>query len=72
MMALTETARNMKYTDLTGSPKRDAAPFNIRKRIGSTDYEVDVYFSAESGETMDDKILRLVRGEAVQGKEGKK
>jgi hypothetical protein len=42
------------------------APFNMRRRIGSTAYEVAVYFSAESGETMNDKILRLVRGGVVK------
>jgi hypothetical protein len=41
-------------------------PFKMRKRIGSTDYEVEVYFNLASRETLDDKILRLVRGEAVK------
>jgi hypothetical protein len=75
----------MKDTDSTKLPKRDTAssealaetqdgnahpvPFNMRQRIGSTAYEVAVYFSAESGETMDDKILRLVRGGTVSGKD---
>jgi hypothetical protein len=68
--------KDMKDTDSAGSPrfetasdtanavtqdKGHTAPFHIRKRIGSTAYEVAVYFSAESGETMDEKILRLVR-----------
>jgi hypothetical protein len=41
-------------------------PFKIRKRIGSTDYEVEVRFSPASRETLDEKILRLVRGEAMK------
>jgi hypothetical protein len=44
----------------------------MKKRIGSTAYEVAVYFSAESGETLDDKILRLVRGVAMSEKKGEK
>jgi hypothetical protein len=39
-----------------------AGSFHMRKRISSTTYEVAVYFNPESKETMDDKILRLVRG----------
>jgi hypothetical protein len=42
----------------------------MRKRIGSTAYEVEVHFSPAAGETMDDKILRLVRGGTVKGKDG--
>jgi hypothetical protein len=41
-------------------------PFKIRKRIGYTAYEVEVYFNPASRETLDDKILRLVRGEAMK------
>jgi hypothetical protein len=48
------------------------APFKIRRRIGSTAYEVEVYFSPVSGETLDDKILRLVRGSAMNGRSGGK
>ena len=47
-------------------------PFKIRKRIGPTVYEVDVCFSTASRETMDDKILRLVRGGAAKGKDAVK
>lgn len=84
-MVLTEIARNMKDTDSTGSPKSESAadtiettaqgarpvPFSMRRRIGSTTYEVAVYFSGEAGETMDDKILRLVRGGTLNRKDGK-
>jgi hypothetical protein len=42
-------------------------PFTIRKRIGATNYEVCVYFSRESGESLEDKIIRLVRNEALNG-----
>ena len=33
----------------------------IKKRIGSTDYEVNVYFSRTSRETMNDKVKRLIK-----------
>jgi hypothetical protein len=48
-----------------GSNARNGA-FNMRRRIGSTMYEVTVYFSQESDETLDDKILRMIRNEAEQ------
>ena len=38
------------------------------RRIGSTTYKVKVYFK-ESGETMEDKILRIVRNEAFKNDE---
>ena len=43
-----------------------AEPFKIRKRIGNTAYEVEVRFNPSSRETLDEKILRLVRGEAMK------
>lgn len=36
------------------------------KRIGSTNYLVSVHFSKTSRETMDDKIMRLVKNEAAK------
>ena len=36
--------------------------------IGSTTYKVKVYFK-DSGETMEDKILRIVRNEAFKNDE---
>lgn len=41
----------------------DAEPVTMRKRIGSTVYEVRVRFNPDAKETMDDKILRLVRND---------
>ena len=34
-------------------------------RIGGTTYKVRVVFNENGGETMEDKILRIVRNEAV-------
>ncbi len=36
------------------------------KRIGSTTYRVSVHFSKTSRETMNDKILRLIKNEVRQ------
>ena len=38
------------------------------RRIGSTTYKVKVYFK-EDGETIEDKILRIVRNEAFKNDE---
>ena len=38
------------------------------KRIGSTNYRVSVHFSDTSRETMNDKIIRLIRNESANGK----
>jgi len=35
----------------------------LRKRIGSTVYEVNVYFNREAKETMNDKILRMIKND---------
>jgi hypothetical protein len=42
----------------------------MRKRIRSTTYEVVVHFSPASRETLDEKILRLARGEALNESTG--
>ena len=43
-------------------------PYRLTKRLGSTVYEVNVYFNQDAKETMNDKIMRLVRNEAQNGK----
>jgi hypothetical protein len=40
---------------------------HLLKKIGSTTYEVSIYFSKTSKETISDKILRLIKTE-VSGK----
>ena len=44
-------------------PQKESGLFT--KRIGSTNYQVSVHFSKTSRETMNDKILRLVKNETV-------
>lgn len=36
----------------------------LYKRIGHTDYELTIHFNADGKETMNDKIVRLLRNEA--------
>ena len=43
-------------------------PYRFTKRLGSTTYRVGVHFSKTSKETMNDKIIRLIKNEAVSGK----
>jgi hypothetical protein len=43
-----------------------AEPFTMRRNIRSTTYEVTVYFSKTSRETLTDKIRRLIRNEIRQ------
>ena len=38
-------------------------PFTFRRRIGNITYEVEVRFNPNATETLDDKILRLMRRE---------
>ncbi|MCL2817722.1 MAG: transposon-encoded TnpW family protein [Clostridiales bacterium] len=40
-----------------------AGPLTMRKRIGSTVYEVNVYFNPDAKETINDKILRLIKND---------
>jgi hypothetical protein len=46
-------------------PRRESR--TIMRRIGSTDFEIAVYFSATNKETLNDKIKRLIKSEAGKG-----
>lgn len=48
------------------SGKGRTAPMTMLKRIGSTTYEVTVYLSLTSKETVNDKITRLIQNEAAE------
>ena len=41
----------------------------IYRRIGNTMYKLRVHFSGEATETMEEKILRLIRSEALDKRE---
>jgi hypothetical protein len=47
--------------------KAPQEPCRFEKRLGSTLYVVNVHFSETSKETMNDKIMRLVKNEARNG-----
>lgn len=50
-------------------PQKEQIPSeqgSFTKRIGSTNYRVSVHFSKTSHETINDKILRLVKKEAAK------
>ena len=40
-----------------------AEPVRITKRVGSTTFKVAVHFSRTSKETLEDKLLRLIKRE---------
>jgi len=40
------------------------APRTIIRRIGHTTYKVNIHFSRTSRQTLNDKIIRLIRNEA--------
>lgn len=56
----------MNLKTMCVAPKKEAGAFT--KRIGHTTYRVGVHFSGKSGETAQDKILRLVKNETEPGK----
>ena len=58
--------QNNNTADKAAQEGRDG-PVSLLKRIGSTDYIVNVYFSKTSKETLDDKILWLIEREARNG-----
>ena len=45
--------------------KRGGTAFSLNRRIGSTYFKVNAYTSNVSVETIEDKILRLVRNEVL-------
>ena len=38
-------------------------PYVLQRRIGSTTYRVRLHFNPESRETLDDKVLRLLKND---------
>ena len=48
---------------------RTTTAFSLRRRIGSTYFTVNAYTSGTAAETIEDKILRLVRNEVLDSGE---
>lgn len=53
-------------TNTVPKEQTPSEPRSFTKRIGSTNYRVSVHFSKTSRETINDKILRLVKNEAAK------
>jgi len=58
----------LQQTIAPAAPDTHAQSMLMTKRIGSTTYRVTVHFSQTSRETLDDKIIRLIRNETASGK----
>ena len=54
-----------KQSAMKPNEPKPKEPYNLQKRIGSTTYVVSVHFSKTSKETIGDKILRLIKMEAL-------
>ena len=50
----------------TASQTSEREPETLQKRIGSTTFMVSVRFSATSGETLEQKLLRIIESEVAQ------
>ena len=62
---MAEELATVKHTESIkeGQEHGQVGPFIMRRTISNTVYEVAVYFSQTSRETLNDKILRLIRNE---------
>ena len=50
-----------------GTAQERREPVKLLERIGSTTYKVNVHFSNESNETLEDKVLRIIEREVGKG-----
>ena len=70
MIGLQPTEPDLLYQKPTNHARRTPMEQNKReqfiiRRIGGTTYKVRVVFNENGGETMEDKILRIVRNDMV-------
>ena len=70
MIGLQPTEPDLLYQKPTNNARRKPMEQTkqeqfIIRRIGGTTYKVRVVFNESGGETMEDKILRIVRNEGV-------
>ena len=70
MIGLQPTEPDLLYQKPTNHARRTPMEQNKReqfiiRRIGGTTYKVRVVFNESGGETMEDKILRIVRNDMV-------
>ena len=63
------TARNTHPNESAirrGPRDAEQEPIKLLKRVGSTTFVVSVLFNAKSVETLEDKVLRLIKREVEQ------
>ena len=65
---MTTAAVTAKQAVTTQDKTVQVKPLIMRKHIGSTVYEVSVYFKQDAKETMNDVILRLIKSEMATGR----
>ena len=61
---MSEETRTMQTADTTTTRAPEDAPALVKK-IGKTTYKVRVHLSETANETMEDKILRLIRNDGL-------
>ena len=61
---MSEETRTMQTADTTPARAPEDAPALVKK-IGKTTYKVRVHLSETANETMEDKILRLIRNDGL-------
>ena len=61
---MSEETRTMQTVDTTLARAPEDAPALVKK-IGKTTYKVRVHLSETASETMEDKILRLIRNDGL-------
>jgi len=55
---------NTEKTTTTTNPTAEKPP-TITRKIGSTTFDIHVHFSETSKETFTDKVLRLIKNDAL-------
>ena len=62
----TKGANTMQKTPTCKVTNQEGAPPRFTQRIGSTVYEASIHFSETSKETVEDKILRMLKSEVYK------
>ena len=55
---------NNESCKITNEPR----PIVTRKRIGSTTYEVHSYFNPQAKESVEEKLMRIIKNDLTSGK----
>lgn len=57
-----------KIINLTDVQNKPREPHRFKRRHGSTTYHVTAHFSQTSRETVEDKVIRMMKNEIASGK----